>query len=93
LSAVARALGIEEEPIIDFHGAHGIKILNVYAGAAAEKAGLHAGDVIYTSNGYLTQVRGNLAWIINHAAPTKVLTMRVSTVTDGKEHMITAQLR
>ena len=70
----------------------GIKISNVYAGAAAEKAGLHAGDVIYSSNGYLTQVRGNLAWIIDHAAPTKVLTMTGGTANDGKEHTITAQL-
>ena len=56
-----------------------MKIANVYSGAAADKAGLHVGDVIYSSNGYLTQVHGNLAWIIDHAAPNKVLTMRVST--------------
>jgi hypothetical protein len=92
-SAVGRSLGIEEEPVVDSHGARGIKISNIYSGAAAEKAGLHAGDVVYSSNGYPTQVRGNLAWIINHAAPTKVLTMKVRTATDGKEHTITAQLR
>ena len=92
MSAVGRSLGIEEEPVVDANGVRGIKISTVYAGAAAEKAGLHAGDLIYSSNGYLTQVRGNLAWIIIHAAPTKVLTMRVRTATDGKEHTITAQL-
>ena len=92
LSVAGRSLGIEEEPVVDAKGARGIKISNVYSGATAEKAGLHAGDVIYSSNGYRTQVRGNLAWIINHAAPSKVLTMRVSTASDGKEHTLTAQL-
>ncbi|MFI5455054.1 MAG: PDZ domain-containing protein [Isosphaerales bacterium] len=91
-SAVGRSLGIEEVPVVDANGARGIKISNVYSGAAAEKAGLHAGDVVYSSNGYLTQVRGNLPWIINHAAPSKVLTMRVRTVGDSTEHTITAQL-
>jgi PDZ domain len=93
LSAVSHSLGIEEEPVVDSKGARGIKISDVHAGTAAEKAGLHAGDVIYSSNGYLTQARGNLAWIINHAAPTKVLTMQVRAAIDGDEHVIMAQLR
>jgi PDZ domain len=92
-SVLVRALGIEEDPVVAANGARGVKIANVFAGAAAEKAGLHAGDVIYSGNGYLTQTRGNLTWIINHAAPTRVLTMRVSSATDGKEHTITAELR
>jgi len=92
LSAVGRSLGIEEEPVVDSNKVKGMKISNVYSGAAAEKAGLHVGDVIYSSNAYRTQVRGNLAWIIAHAAPNKVLTMRVRAISDGKEHVVTAQL-
>jgi S1-C subfamily serine protease len=89
---VGRSLGIEEEPVVDANGVAGIKISHFYSGSVAEKAGLHAGDVIYSSNGYLTQVRGNLAWIINHAAPNKVVTMRVRTASDSKERTIAAQL-
>jgi hypothetical protein len=92
-SVTGSSLGIEEEPVVDANGARGIKISRVYAGGVAEKAGLHTGDVIYSTNTYTTQARGNLAWIINHAAPTKVLTMRVRAANDGKEHTITAQLR
>jgi len=92
LSAVGRSLGIEEEPVADANDVRGMRISNVYSGTAAEKAGLHAGDVIYSISGYLTQVRGNLAWIIAHAAPSKVLTMKVRTVSDDKEHTVTAQL-
>ncbi len=46
-----------------------MKIGKVYPGTAAERAGLRAGDVIRSVNGYLTEQRGNLAWVIANAMP------------------------
>ena len=45
----------------------------------ADRAGLHQGDVIRSANGYLTEVPGNLAWIITNAAPKNILKMVVRT--------------
>jgi hypothetical protein len=87
-----RYLGIDEEPVVDADGVRGMKVTKVYPGTAAEKAGLHAGDVIHSINGYLTTERGNLAWIIANRAFSRVLSMNVRTATDGKNHTITAQL-
>jgi membrane-associated protease RseP (regulator of RpoE activity) len=87
-----RYLGISEEPVVDASGKRGIKVGKVYPGTAAEKAGLQVGDVIHQINGYLTEQRGNLAWIIANAAPANALKMSVRTVRDGQEHEITAQL-
>jgi hypothetical protein len=87
-----RYLGIVEEPVTEPGGKQGIKVANVYPGTPAEQAGLQAGDVIHSINGYLTEQRGNLAWIIANAAPGNVLKMNVRTVRDGQEHTITAQL-
>jgi S1-C subfamily serine protease len=70
----------------------GMKVSKVYPGSAAEKAGLHAGDVIHSINGYLTTQPGNMAWIIANAAPDNVLMMNVRNASDGKEHTITAHL-
>ena len=56
-----------------------MKISNVYPGTAAEKAGLKAGDVLRSANGYLTEQRGNLAWIIANATPNNVLKLNVQT--------------
>jgi hypothetical protein len=85
-------LGIDEEPVADANGVRGMKVTKVHPGTAAEKAGLHAGDIIYSINGYLTTERGNLAWIIAKAAPGNILNMKVRTVNDGKEQTIQAQL-
>jgi S1-C subfamily serine protease len=87
-----RYLGINEEPVDEGGGKRGIKVANVYPGTPAEKAGLHVGDVIHSINGYLTEQRGNLAWIIANATPDNVLKMNVRTMSDGREHTITAQL-
>jgi hypothetical protein len=89
--AQGRYLGIDEESITDANGHRGMKVTNVYPDTAAERAGLQVGDVIYASNGYLTEQRGNLAWIIANAADTR-LKMSVKTARDGREHFITAQL-
>jgi len=92
MPAQGRSLGIAEEPITDASGLRGIKVTNVYPGTAAERAGLRVGDVIYASNGYLTERRGNLAWIIANAARDSRLNLSVKTARDRREHFITALL-
>ena len=64
-----RVLGIDEEPVALPDGRKGMKITNVYPGTARRRAGLQAGDVLISVNGYLTEQRGNLAWIIANATP------------------------
>jgi S1-C subfamily serine protease len=86
-----RVLGIDEEPVNLADGRKGMKITNVYAGTAAEQAGLQVGDVLRSVNGYLTEQRGNLAWIIANATPSNTLKMIVRTVKDG-DRTITATL-
>jgi hypothetical protein len=92
MPAQGRDLGIDEEPITDAVGQRGVKVTNVYPGTAAERAGLRVGDVIYAGNGYLTEQRGNLAWIIANAAPHTRLNMSVKTARDRREHFLTAEL-
>jgi hypothetical protein len=92
LAVAGRVLGIEAAPGVNAGGVRGLKISKVSAGTVAEKAGLHAGDVIDSINGYRTQQPGNLAWIIAHAAPDNILMMNVRTANDGKEHTIRARL-
>jgi serine protease Do len=67
-------------------------VSKVYPGTAAEKAGLQAGDVIRSVNGYLTEQRGNLAWIIANATPNNELKINAQTAKDGQNHLITATL-
>jgi hypothetical protein len=93
LPAPGRTLGIDAVPVVDAGGVRGLKISRAHPGTAAEKAGVRAGDVIHSANGYLTTEGGNLAWIIANAAPDNVLKMSVRTAVDGKVHTITAQLR
>jgi PDZ domain len=87
-----RSLGIEEEPNVEANGVRGIRVARVFPGSAAERAGLQPGDVIRSSNGYLTTERGNLAWIISVATPNNVLRMTTRTASDGKLHTILADL-
>jgi membrane-associated protease RseP (regulator of RpoE activity) len=87
-----RLLGIDEEPLVMPDGAKAMKVSKVFPGSAAEKAGLQAGDVIRSVNGYLTEQRGNLAWIIANAAPNNELKIKVQTVKDAQNHLITATL-
>jgi hypothetical protein len=85
-------LGIEEEPVVDARGARGMKVAKVYPGTAAAKAGIQAGDVLHSINGYSTQHQGNLAWILAHAAPNHVLEIHLRSVIDGREHTLTARI-
>ena len=84
-------LGIDEEPVTDAAGP-GMRIARVYPGSAAERAGLQVGDVIHSANGYLTQVHGNLTWIINTQAPNGVLNLNVHRASDGRNVPILARL-
>ena len=88
-----RYLGIDEEPIVEASGRRGMKVTNVYPGTAAQRAGLRTGDVIYSINGYLTEQRGNLAWIIANAAPANQLTMNIKRSVDGQERAVTAEIK
>ena len=90
--AQRRLLGIDEEPVVIGDGVKAMKVAKVYPGTAAEKAGLQAGDVIRSVNGYLTEQRGNLAWIIANATPDNELKLNVQTAKDGQAHLITATL-
>jgi len=87
-----RYLGIEPEPVVDADGVQGLKVADVFPWSATEKAGLHAGDVIHSINGYLTAKRDDPVWIMANAAPDGVVKMSVRTASDGKVHTITAQL-
>ena len=87
-----RLLGIDEEPVVIAGGVKAMKVGKVYPGTAAERAGLQAGDVIRSVNGYLTEQRGNLAWIIANATPNNELKLNVQTAKDGQTHLITATL-
>jgi hypothetical protein len=59
----------------------------------AEAAGLHAGDVLRSSNGYRTEQPVNLAWIIAHASPDHSLKRSVRSAKDGEVRTISAPLR
>ena len=87
-----RYLGITERAVVDGNGKRGMQVETVYPGTPAEKAGLKAGDVIESVNGYMTETPGNLAWIIAHAAPDNVLKINLRSTTDGKVRMIAANL-
>jgi hypothetical protein len=87
-----RILGIDEEPVALADGRKAMKITNVYSGTGAQTAGLQVGDVLISVNGYLTEQRGNLAWIIANATPGKELKLVVRTVKDGKDHTIIAAI-
>jgi membrane-associated protease RseP (regulator of RpoE activity) len=87
-----RLLGIDEEPVVVAGGVKAMKVGKVYPGTAAERAGLKAGDVIRSVNGYLTEQRGNLAWVIANAAPDNQLKISVQAENDGQPRLITASI-
>jgi hypothetical protein len=86
-----RYLGIDEQPVADAAG-RGMQVMQVYAGSAAQQAGLQVGDVIYSANGYNTQEYGNMAWIIATVPPNGALQMTVRTARDGAMHDVTATM-
>jgi len=84
-------LGIDEQAVVDALG-QGMRVDRVYSGSPAERAGLQVGDVIHSANGYLTQIHGNLTWIINTQAPNGVLNLSVHRASDGRDATVVAQL-
>ncbi len=88
-----RILGIDEEPVMLSDGKKGMKITNIYPGTGAAQAGLQVGDVLRSVNGYLTEQRGNLAWIIANATPGNELKLVVRTLKDGKDHSVQATIQ
>ena len=93
MAARGRILGIDEEPVVLSDGKKGMKITNIYPGTGAERAGLQVGDVLRSVNGYLTEQRGNLAWIIANATPGNELKMVVRTIKDGKDHSVQTMIQ
>jgi len=91
LGVQGATLGIDEVAVADPEG-QGMKVEKVYPGSAAERAGLKVGDVIHSANGFLTQVHGNLTWIINTQAPNGVLNLNVRRASDGRDVPLVAQL-
>ncbi len=89
--AQGRYLGIDEQPVADANGS-GMRVVQVYAGTPAQQAGLQAGDVIYSANGYSTQQHGNLTWIISTVPTNGALQMTVRSARDGAMRVITATM-
>ena len=87
-----RLLGIDEEPVVISGGVKAMKVGKVWPGTAAERAGLQAGDVIRSVNGYLTEERGNLAWVIANATPDNQLKINIQAAKDGQTRLITATI-
>ncbi len=87
-----KLLGIDEVAVKDSEG-QGMRVDKVYPGSAAEQAGLKVGDVIHQANGYLTQVHGNLTWIINHHAGNGVLNLSVHRAASNRDTVVVAKLR
>jgi hypothetical protein len=86
-------LGIEAQQVLEANGQEAMRVLTVYPGTPADKAGLAVGDKIESANGYLTQTPENVVWIIKNAAPSNVLKMTVRTAKDGLDHTVTATLQ
>jgi S1-C subfamily serine protease len=85
-------LGIGEMAVSDVSGSH-IQVTRVHPGSPAEKAGMHVDDTIISVNGYLAQIPGNLAWIINHHAPGGVITLVVRKAVSAENITVTATLQ
>ena len=69
-----------------------MKVVKVYPGSAAERAGLQVEDVIHSANGHLTQVHGKPTWIINTQVPGGVLNLNIHRASDGRDVPILARL-
>lgn len=89
--APGRYLGIQQQPVFD-GAANAIQVVSVEPGSAAEQAGLRAGDVILSANGYLTQDVGNLPWIIAGTPANGELAMSVRSAADGQVRTVTARI-
>ncbi len=91
--SASRSPGIEAEPAVATDGAKVLKVTRVQPGGAADQAGLRAGDELHSANNYVTNVPGNLTWIIANAAPDQVLRMSVRASNDGRLRTVNVRLR
>jgi S1-C subfamily serine protease len=87
-----RSAGIDTEPVVEAGKARGIRVTRVYPGSPAETAGLRPGDVIQSTNDYVTEHLDHLRWIIANAARDGVLRMVVRNASDGKERTAVVRL-
>ncbi len=87
-----RYLGINEEPAVASDGTRGMRITRIFEGMPAAQAGLQVGDILESANGYRTEVRGNLAWIIANATPSNELKVIFHSAKDGKRYQVTANV-
>ncbi len=83
-----RYLGMDIGPV-DAEGQRGMRIVNILPGSTAERAGLQVGDIIISSNGYVTEALGHLNWIITNAAPERILRLTVRKASDGRVQTVT----
>jgi hypothetical protein len=84
-------LGVDIQEAVEPNGQRVTRVTKVYPDTPAAKAGMQEGDSIRSANGYLTQVPGNLTWIIENAASDRALRMAVVSQ-DGRERTVTANL-
>ncbi len=89
--AATRTLGVDAEPFADA-GGRGLKITRVYLGSPARAAGLRDGDVIRSINGYATELPSHLAWIVESAAPGRILRATMRSADDGRVRAIAIQV-
>jgi len=87
-----RFLGINEEPAVAPDGTRGMRITKIFENMPAAQAGLQVGDILESANGYRTEVRGNLAWIIANAMPNNELKIIFHSAKDGKRYQVTAKI-
>jgi hypothetical protein len=90
--AAAQLLGVDVVPVVDAGGVRGTQITRIDPNSAADKAGLHTGDVIHSVNGYVTVDAATLGWVIVNAGADKLLMMTVRSASDGQERPIRVQL-
>ena len=83
---------MDVEPGLGTADRKGLKITNILPGSTAANAGLQVGDVILSINGYVTEQRQHLTWIISNAAPDNILKMNVVKVSDGKDQTLTIRM-
>lgn len=87
-----RYLGMDIEPANATDGRPGMKIVNVLPESTAARAGFNTGDMIFAANGYATDRRGDLGWIISNAAPDRKLRLVVRRALESKDQTVTIEM-
>ncbi|MHB1562384.1 MAG: PDZ domain-containing protein [Isosphaeraceae bacterium] len=87
-----RHLGMDIEPAASADGRLGMKIVNVLPESTAARAGFNPGDLIFSANGYATDRRGDLGWIISNAAPDRKLRLSVRKAIENRDQTVTLDM-